>query len=328
MSLDPEQRTAKLSTKDEVSFDKALIATGAMVRRLTIDGAGLEGMHYLRALGNADAIRRDAEQVERVVLIGGSYIACEVAATLTKLGHDCTMVMLENVTLENGFGAEAGRFFHDVLETNGVTVLSNESVERIDGDGERATHVVTESGKRIPADLIVAGVGAQPDVMLARKAGLEIGQLGGLRVNAQLQASVPGVYAAGDMAEYDSVVHGRVMRIEHEDVAAQQGRTAALNMAGGDQPHDVVPYFFSDLADWASFEYVGPAGAWDEEIVRGSIEDGEFSHWYLRNGRVVAALAVERSRDLDHARRLIVDGTTLDEERRHLADLDHDLASL
>ena len=164
--------------------------------------------------------------------------------------------------------------------------------------------------------------------MLARKAGLAIGELGGVRVNANLQADPPGVFAAGDMAEYYSVVHGAVMRIEHEEVAAAQGRTAALNMLGRDRPHDVVPYFFSDLSDWASLEYVGPASEWDEEIVRGSLDEGEFSHWYLLEGRVVAALSVGRSPDLDHARRLIADGIRLVEERARLADLGCDLAEI
>jgi 3-phenylpropionate/trans-cinnamate dioxygenase ferredoxin reductase subunit len=326
LSLDLEARTAKLSTKEEIAFDSLLVATGAMVRRLAVEGSQLEGIHYLRALGNADAIRRDAEQAERVVLIGGSYIACEVAATLTTLGHACTMVMVEDVVLERGFGAQAGRFFQDALETHGVTVIAADQVARLQGSGERLTHVITESGRELPADLVVAGVGAQPDVMLARKAGLEIGDLGGVRVNANLQADVPGVFAAGDMAEYYSVVHGRVMRIEHEDVAASQGHTVALNMLGREQPHDVVPYFFSDLADWASLEYVGPAAEWDEEIVRGSLETGEFSHWYLLDGRVVAALAVGRSSDLDHARRLIAEGSRLDDERARLADPDSELA--
>ncbi len=328
LSLDLDARTATLSTKEEIAFGSLLVATGAMVRRLAVEGAQLEGIHYLRALGNADSIRRDAEQAERVVLIGGSYIACEVAATLTTLGHDCTMVMLEDVVLERGFGPEAGRFFQDALESHGVTIIAADEVARLEGAGERVTRVVTESGRELPADVVVAGVGAQPDVVLARKAGLAIGELGGVRVNANLQADAPGVFAAGDMAEYYSVVHGRVMRIEHEEVAAAQGRTAALNMLGREVPHDVVPYFFSDLADWASLEYVGPASEWDEEIVRGSIADGEFSHWYLLDGRVVAALAVGRSADLDHARRLIADGTPLAQERSRLADLDSDLAEV
>ena len=116
---------------------------------------------------------------------------------------------------------------------------------------------------------------------------------------------MPGVFAAGDIAEYESVVHGRRLRVEHWDVAFNQGKAAALNMLGRDQPYDVVPYFFSDLSDWASLEYVGPASEWDREVVRGAIDEGEFSIWYLNEGRVVAALSVGRCDDLEHARRLI-----------------------
>jgi 3-phenylpropionate/trans-cinnamate dioxygenase ferredoxin reductase subunit len=148
-------------------------------------------------------------------------------------------------------------------------------------------------------------------------------------VDSRLQSPVDGVYAAGDIAEYESVVHGgRRLRIEHWDVAFNQGKTAALNMLGRDQPHDVVPYFFSDLSDWAWLEYVGPAAEWDEEIVRGSIDDGKFSVWYLKGGRLAATLAVDRSDDLEHARRLIPAETDLSGSRNQLADVDSDLAAL
>ena len=162
--------------------------------------------------------------------------------------------------------------------------------------------MVTKRGRRLEADAVVVGVGAVPDVRLARTAGLEIGEQGGVVVDSRLQTAVPGIFAAGDIAEYESVVHGgRSQRIEHWDVAFNQGKTAALNMLGHDQPHDVVPYFFSDLSDWASLEYVGPAAEWDQEVVRGSIDDGEFTIFYLRDGRVAAALTVGRSDDLEHA---------------------------
>ena len=118
------------------------------------------------------------------------------------------------------------------------------------------------------------------------------------------------------------------MRIEHWDVAFNHGKTAALNMLGRDQPHEVVPYFFSDLADWASMEYVGPASEWDEEVVRGSLDDGEFSVWYLSGGKVVAALSVGRSDDLEVARRLIADGTDVSGRTDALADLDSSLEEL
>ena len=135
--------------------------------------------------------------------------------------------------------------------------------------------------------------------------------------------------AAGDMAEYESVVHnGRRIRVEHWDVALTQGRIAALNMLGHDKPYDVVPYFFSDLSDWVSLEYVGPAFDWDEEVVRGSLEDGAFSIWYLHQGCVAAALSVGRSEDLIHARRLIASGGELGGRVAELADLGADLSEL
>jgi 3-phenylpropionate/trans-cinnamate dioxygenase ferredoxin reductase subunit len=326
MSLDVETKTAKLSNKEEVAFDQALIATGANIRRLNVPGCELEDIHYLRALGNADAIRASVAEVENVVLIGGSYIGCEVAASLTLLGKRCTIVMQEDTVLERGFGAQAGGFFAEVLHSHGVVVHGGDELERFEGDG-RVAKVVTKRGLELPAEAVVVGAGVSPDVRLAQGAGLQIGELGGVSCSSRLETSVSGVYAAGDMCEYDSVVHGQPMRLEHWDVAFNHGKTAALNMLGHDIAHEVVPYFFSDLADWASLEYVGPAREWDEEIVRGSYEDGAFSHWYLKGGRVLAALSVERSGDLDHARRLIRDGRPLG-DRRALGDLDADLATL
>jgi 3-phenylpropionate/trans-cinnamate dioxygenase ferredoxin reductase subunit len=166
-------------------------------------------------------------------------------------------------------------------------------------------------------------------VQLAQKAGLQIGERGGVRCSSRLQSSLPAVFAAGDICEYDSVIHGMPMRIEHWDVAFNQGKTAALNMLGRDVPHDVVPYFYSVLADWGELEYVGPALEWDQEILRGSFEEGSFTNWYLKDGAVKAALTFGRSDDLDAARRLIVDGAALEERQRAvLGDIDSDLASV
>jgi 3-phenylpropionate/trans-cinnamate dioxygenase ferredoxin reductase subunit len=327
-ALDVSERTVRLSNKVEVGFDKALIATGAGVRRLNVPGCELEGIHYLRTLGNSDAIREDAAG-KQVVLIGGSYIASEVAASLTDLGSSCTMVMLESLPLSRGFGEQAGRYFAHRLEEHGIEFHGGDELERFDGRGGRVTTVLTKSGRELDADAVVIGVGVVPDVSLARGAGLEIGHSGGVVVDSRLQTSVPGIFAAGDMAEYESVVHdGRRVRIEHWDVAFNQGKTAALNMLDRDQPHDVVPYFFSDLSDWASLEYVGPAFDWDEEVVRGSIDGGEFSVWYLHDGRLAGALSVGRSDDLEHARRLIADGTDLGGRTDQLRDLSTDLASV
>jgi 3-phenylpropionate/trans-cinnamate dioxygenase ferredoxin reductase subunit len=328
MKLDLSERAVKLSTKEEVGFGKALVATGANVRRLNVDGAELEGIHYLRTFGNSDAIRADAAG-KRVVLIGGSYVASEVAATLTELGSQCTMVMLEERALIRSFGREAATYFHDLLTGHGITLHGEDELERFEGADGRVTKVVTKNGREIDADAVVIGAGVNPDVMLARGAGLDLGDSGGVRVNSRLESGAPGVYAAGDMAEYESVVHdGRRIRVEHWDVAFNHGKTVALNMLGKDVAHDVVPYFFSDLADWAAIEYVGPAHAWDREVIRGSLGDGAFSVFYLRDGRVQGALSVGRSEDLQHARRFIAEHTQIGDRADVLGDLSTDLDSV
>jgi 3-phenylpropionate/trans-cinnamate dioxygenase ferredoxin reductase subunit len=329
MELDTAARAATLSSKEVVSYDTALVATGANVRRLNVEGAELEGIHYLRTLGNADTIRADADG-KRVVLIGGSYIGCEVAASLVAHDHaSCEIVMQETVTLERGFGAQAGRFFQERLEQHGIVVHAEDALERFEGADGRVTHVVTQTGRRLEADCVVIGAGVTPDVMLARSAGLALDdERGGILCDAQLRTSAAGVWAAGDVASYESRPNGRRIRVEHWDVAFNHGKTVALNMLGQEVEHDVVPYFFSDLADWASLEYVGPAASWEREIVRGSLEQGSFSVWYLAGGRVEGALSVGRSEDLEHARRLIARRVELGERAEQLGDLDADLAAL
>jgi len=314
MKLDPTAKVATLSTKDEVSYDRALLATGANVRRLSVSGADLDGLHYLRALRNADVLRDDVADAEHVVMVGGSYIGAEVAATLTTMGTRCSIVMQEDVVLSRGFGATAGRHFQDLLESHGVEAYGGQEVARFEGAGERVERVICASGLELEADAVVLGVGAVPDVMLARSAGLELGESGGVRCDAALRTSAAGLWAAGDVCEYDSVLHGRRVRIEHWDVAIEQGKHAARGMLGSDEPYAVVPYFFSDLADWASIEYVSVAASWDAEELRGSTEDGAFSIFFSASGRLVGALSVGRPGDLEEAKRLIREAAPVDSQ--------------
>jgi 3-phenylpropionate/trans-cinnamate dioxygenase ferredoxin reductase subunit len=323
MSLDPEARTAKLQGGEEVAFGKALLGTGANVNILRVEGAENEGIHYLRAFGNSDAIRADAELPGNVVLIGGSYIGCEVAASLTAKGVKCSIVMIEDVALSRTFGEQAGRWFQELLEEHGVEVHGGEELEAFEGDG-RVRAVVTKSGLALDCDMVVVGAGVRADTMLAERAGLEVEN--GVTCDSKLQTSAPGIYAAGDCCSYDSVVHGRRLRVEHWDVAMQQGMHAARNMLGDEADYDVVPYFFSDLADWAGLEYVGPAYEWDDEIWRGDRDRGEFSVWYLKGGRVAGALSVGRSEDLAEARRLLADRVDVSGCEGQIADSDSDLS--
>jgi 3-phenylpropionate/trans-cinnamate dioxygenase ferredoxin reductase subunit len=321
MKLDMAARTATLSTKEVVEFGVALLATGANVRRLRVDGAQLSGIHYLRTLGTSDAIRADADQAERVVLIGGSYIACEVAATLTARGQHCTLVMLEDAPLSTTFGPAAGAFFADVLRSHGVELVTGDGLERLEG-AERVERVVTASGLQLPADMVVMGTGAMPDVLLARAAGLALGESGGVACAAHLETSAPGVFAAGDMCEWDSGLHEGPARIEHFEVAQAQGRAAAAGMLGSRKPFAEVPYFWTDLADWASAEWVGLGVPSEREVVRGDPGAGAFSVLHVAGGRVIGALSVERGADLESARRLIAEKTDVGEAPLADADLE------
>jgi 3-phenylpropionate/trans-cinnamate dioxygenase ferredoxin reductase subunit len=328
MKLDLDARVAKLSSREEVGFDKALIATGAMVRRLRVDGSGLDGIHYLRSLGNADAIRADAVEAGRVALVGGSYIACELAFSLTSLGVSCTILMQEDAVLERHFGAEVGRWVQAQLEERGVELHGGDELAGFGGpeDG-RVERVVSAGGVAIDCGCAVLGTGVTPDVMLARAAGLSLGERGGVACTSRLETSCPGVFAAGDVAEFESAAHGRPALVEHWEAAAAQGRTAALNMLGRDVAHEEVPYFWSDLGDWATLEYVGVGSGSGDPVLRGSLDDGDFTAVYQDGDRIVGVLTCgSRAEDLDAGRRLVASRAEV--ARDALADAATDLASL
>jgi 3-phenylpropionate/trans-cinnamate dioxygenase ferredoxin reductase subunit len=321
MDIDLEARTAKIG-RELVGFGQALVATGSGVRRLQADGGQRDGIHYLRALPNADKLRGALEDAQRVAVVGGSYIATEVAASLTLLGKSCTVVMQETLPMERHFGPVAGQFVYDLLTSHGIEFVAEADVSAFDGDGEdgAVSAVVCADGRRVEAELVVVGIGATPDVLLAKKAGLVLGESGGVLCDARLQTSAEGIFAAGDMCEYDSVRHGRRMRIEHEEVAAAQGKHAARAMLGSDEPFAEVPYFWSDLADWTTLEYVGNAPEWDEEIVDGDPASGDFGVWYVHEDTLVAALLVGRSDDVEHAAALIVAGASAERVRGAFGD--------
>jgi 3-phenylpropionate/trans-cinnamate dioxygenase ferredoxin reductase subunit len=325
MSLDADDRAVTLQGGERVGFEKALLGTGAVVNILRVEGAENEGIHYLRAFGNSDAIRADAEAAEHVVLIGGSYIGTEVAASLTAKGVKCTILMMEDVTLSRTFGEDAGRWFQETIEGHGITVHGGEELEAFEGDG-RVRSVVTKSGLAIECDTVIVGAGVRPDTMLAERAGLAVEN--GITCDSKLQTTLQGVYAAGDCCSYGSVVHDRRLRVEHWDVAMQQGMHVAKNMLGEGADYDVVPYFFSDLADWASLEYIGPAQEWEREIWRGDRDAGKFSVWYLKDGKVAGALSVDRPEDLAKARRMLADGVDVSGSIEALEDADSDLSAI
>lgn len=304
--INRDEQTITLINKTVLPYDRALIATGANVRRLNIDGAALEGIHYLRTPANAHKLRAEAAGATHAVLIGGSFIAVEAAASLTSRGVRCTLVMQESRCLERTFGSTVATYVETILRSHGIEVVANTDVAAFTGDS-RVTGVRTADGRQINGDLVVVGVGAVPDTKLAAKSGLEIGPTGGVACDGQLRTSDRRIYAAGDMCEYVSGVHGRSIRVEHEKHAISQGVTVARNMLGSGLDHTEVPYFWTEISDWITLESVGPAREWDEELITGSVDDGVFTVWYLQGGRLVAAVTSGRPHDLDAARELIAD---------------------
>ncbi|HWI23008.1 MAG TPA: FAD-dependent oxidoreductase [Baekduia sp.] len=301
MNLDTEARIATLSNKEEVRYGSALIATGAMVRRPQIEGGQLDGIHFIRTLPNADSLREDIQQAKQVVIVGGSFIGVEVAASLVELGKQVTIVMLEDHPFANTLGERVGRWVRSLLEGHGIEVLGGAPLAELKGT-ERVESVELEDGRSIAAQAVVMGIGVTPDVMLARKAGLELGEAGGVKADAKLQTSAERLFVAGDIAEYESVIHGGASRrIEHFEVAAAQGRTAARNMMGAGETFAAVPYFWSDIADWATLECVGAPLQWDEERVDGDESAGAFSVRYIKDGTLVGALSIGGHGDLDAA---------------------------
>jgi 3-phenylpropionate/trans-cinnamate dioxygenase ferredoxin reductase component len=325
--LDAGERVVTLADKTEIAFEKALLATGANVRILHVDGGQLDGIHYLRTLRNADAIKQELEHAERVAVVGGSYIGTELAASFTKLGKQVELIMMESVTHERFYGPEVGQYFHDLLTEHGVQIHGGQELAHFEGEGsDRVRKVVTKSGLEVECDFVVIGAGVHPDIHLAEQAGLDTAS--GVLTDRYLETSVPGIFAAGDVAEYDSVVHRRRIRIEHWDVAFNQGQYAALNMLGRQKEYDVVPYFWSDLADWGGMEYVGPALEWDDVWFRGSPSEGSFTAWYIKDGKVAAALTVGRSEDLSIASELLKSGAPVGDKRELIEDAGSDVSAL
>ena len=331
MKLDAEARTATLSTKEEVGFGKALLATGANVRRLRVDGGDLEGIHYLRALGNAASIRADAEQAERVVLIGGSYIACEVAASLTAMGKQLHARDARGRAARPATSAPRPAASSPACcDEHGIELRDGGPAGALRGRRAACSAWSPSRAASLDADLVVLGTGAMPDVMLARSSGLELGETGGVRCSQTLETSAEGIWAAGDPCEYDSVVHGRRLRVEHFEVAAAQGRHAAAAMLGQAGPlrRDplllVRPRRLVHARVRRAGRALGPRG-------RPRLARRRRVHDLLpRRGPARRRATVGRSDDLEHAKRLIAGGRAARRPRRTRSPtrVERDLAAL
>ena len=287
-ALDVTQREVVLSTGERLAYDAALVATGAAPRRLTVPGANLEGVHALRSLEDSDRLQSAIRAANRVVVIGGGWIGCEVAASARALGAEVAVVEAGALPLERVLGPELGAFYRDVHAEHGVEWHLGTGVEELRGSG-RAEEVLLADGTVLQGDVFVVGVGVIPRIALAEDAGLTLEN--GIATDEFLLSSAPGVFAAGDVASaWHPLLKARI-RLEHWSSALNQGPVAAKNMLGIPTPYERIPYFFSDQYD-VGMEYSGYAVEWDDVVFRGNPADREFIAFWLKGGRLAAGMAV------------------------------------
>ena len=290
--LDFARRELGLANGEVVRYDKLLLATGSSPRTLTIPGVELDGVRYLRTLEDSDALRAQlADGGKRLVLIGSGWIGMEVAATARSLGNEVTILERDPVPLANALGDELGQMFADLHVENGVRLRLSVVVDSIVGSDGRVSAVMLAGGEIVPADLVLVGVGATPNIGLAVGAGLDVDN--GVIVDASLRTSNPDVFAAGDIANAYHPLADMRLRSEHWANALNGGRTAARAMLGADVSYEDIPYFYTDQFD-LGMEYsgFGPLTRGAQVIYRGDRRSRKFIAFWLASGRVVAGMNV------------------------------------
>lgn len=277
----------------EIEFDRLLIATGSQIRWFDLPGSDLDGIFYLRYFENAQNIRQAAEDAEQAVVIGGSFIGMEVAAGLRHYGVETTMVFPEERVWQAFFTPLMSKFFENYYRDRGVKFLKEVTVNAFTGQKKIQAVQISQANQEhsLPADLVVAGIGVEPNVELFADTELNLDD--GIIVDRFLETSVKDVYAAGDVARYPDQIFGRFRRIEHWDNAFSQGQHAARMMLGHREPYIHVPYFFSDVFD-LSYEFWGDTSQANVIVHRGDVESGSFSVWWLIDEHLQAAFAMDR----------------------------------
>lgn len=315
VDLDARQLT---TDNGAFTFDKLLITTGSRARAFDLPGAGLAGIHYLRRLPDAQQIREEMANGDRAVVIGGSFIGMEVASVLAQAGLETTLTFPESRVWEAFFTPKMSEFFETYYKKRGVAIVPGTKIKSFTGKDGRIQAVKLANGQSLPADFVVAGIGVVPNVELFSKTPLKIKE--GILVNRFLETNVPGVYAAGDVAEYHDVMTGKTRRLEHWDNAYRQGQHAASVMLGEQSAYKEVRYFFSDVFD-LSYELWGDPSNANQIVHRGDVMDGRFSVWWIRDNKLAAAFVMDRpEQEREVAPKWIESGIPVNAER--LADSD------
>jgi len=322
ISIDPTTKHVDLDPGGQLAYDELLLTTGAAPRHIAIAGAELEGIHYLRSLASCDALRDAIAGATKLVVVGAGWIGCEVAASARQLGKEVALIEGAQVPLQRVLGLEVGAMFRDLHADHGVDLHMGVGVEAFRG-ATAAEEVVLADGSSVSGDLFVVGVGVSPRTELAESAGLTLDN--GIVVDEQLATSIPGIWAAGDVANAYHPTFDKTIRLEHWSAALNQGPVAAQNMLGKDVAYRKIPYFFSDQYD-LGMEYGGFATSWDQIVYRGDRDKAEVIVFWLDQGRVVAGMNVNVWDVADQIASLVSSKTSVDP--RQLADATVSLESL
>ena len=299
--IDASARVVELEDLRRVPFDVLLIATGGRNRRLSIPGSELDGIYSLRTIDDADRIKAEMRAERRVVVVGMGFIGSEVAASLRAKGLDVVAIEPGKTPLFRVLGEAVGQRIADLHRTHGVRTIFEDTVAAFEGS-QRVTRVITRSGLSLECDFVVAGIGVEPVVDLLEGTGVEVNN--GVVVDQYCQTSVPGIYAAGDVANHYHPVFDRQIRVEHWHNAIKQGAAAARNMLGRAVPYDEIPWFWSDQYD-ANLQYAGFHTKWDQFVVRGRLDSRSFLAFYINDGRIDAVVGLNRAKDVRRAIPLI-----------------------
>lgn len=288
-NVDLKQRRLRAASGEVFDFETLLIATGARARRLDCPGNNLPNVFYLRSLDDSRKIRAKAANSKQAVVIGGGFIGMEVASVLAQKKIETALLIREDRVWSRVFTPAMSEFFERYYASRGVQLLKKESVSSIKGDGRMEVALV--SGRKIACDMVVAGVGAVPVIELFAKSGLTLEN--GIVVNEYLETNQPGVFAAGDVANYVDKIFGKRRRVEHWDNAVSQAQHWATIARGERQPFVHAPYFFSDIFD-LSYELWGDAAGATQVVTRGDLSSRSFSVWWLKGDRLVSAFVMNR----------------------------------
>ena len=288
VSVDPARSSVRLASGETLPYRHLVLATGATPRSLPLPGIDHDGVHTLRRIGDADALREEMTEGCRVVVIGAGWIGLEVAAAARLAGAEVTVLESSLVPLQRVLGDRLGRYFGDLHRRHGVDLRPGSTVSAIIGEHHQVTGVLTPD-ELLPADVVVVGVGVTPNTALAADAGLVVDN--GVAVDERLRTSNPAILAAGDVANAFHTTLGRRVRVEHWDNAIRQGRLAADTVLGRDAVYDWQPYFYTDQYD-LGMEYVGLGQADDDVVVRGDLDGGAFLAFWTKDDVVTAAMHV------------------------------------